>query len=159
MGAYVAGEIRARGLDVEAKAEVRENISLTASYSYTDTEVVRSDPIRGVDVVGNEVGSVPNHAASLWVDYTLPGTGNRGDMTFGLGARYVESYFFATQNNNGKSEATTLLDAAFSYDVSESTELALNVSNLLDEQHVVGRGTADYYNPGRAVYATLRHRW
>ena len=155
----LVGEIRARGLDVEAKAEVRENISLTASYSYTDTEVVRSDPIRGVDVVGNEVGSVPNHAASLWVDYTLPGAGNRGDMTFGLGARYVGSYFFATQNNNGKSEATTLLDAAFSYDVSESTELALNVSNLLDEQHVVGRGTADYYNPGRAVYATLRHRW
>lgn len=155
----LVGEIRVRGLDLEAKAEVMENVALTASYSYTDTEIVRSDPVFGVDVEGNAVGSVPNHAASLWLDYTLPGTADRGEMTFGLGARYVGSYFFVTQNNNGRSEATTLLDAAFSYDVTDSTELALNISNLLDEQHVVGRGTADYYNPGRAVYATLRHRW
>ncbi|WP_265500458.1 TonB-dependent siderophore receptor [Paracoccus beibuensis] len=153
----LVGEIRVRGIDLEAKAELASNVSLTAAYSYADTEVLRSDPVRGVEVTGNEMGSVPNHMASLWLDYTLPGGGDRGDMTFGLGARYTGTYFFTTQNNNGKSDAALLLDAAYSYDVTENTEVAINVHNLTDEKHVVGRGSADYYNPGREVAVTLRH--
>lgn len=155
----LVGKVRVRGVDIEAKAEIRDNISLTASYSYANSEVVRSNPVRGIDVVGNEMETVPNHMASLWLDYTLPGVGNRGDMTFGMGARYVGSYYFATTNDTGKSDATILLDAAYSYDLSQDTELSINIHNLLDEQHVVGRGSADYYNPGRSVSATLRHRW
>ncbi len=155
----LVGEIRVRGLDLEAKTELFDNVSMTASYSYAESEVLRSNPIRGVDVVGNEMGVLPRHMASLWVDYTLPGAGGRGDMTFGLGARYSGAYYFTTQNDNGKSDATWLLDAAYSYDVTPDTELAINIHNLTDEKHVVGRGTADYYNPGRSVAATLRHRW
>ena len=38
--------------------------------------------------------------------------------------------------------------------------MRLNVSNLLDEQHVAQTGfTANYYNPGREAALTLRHRW
>ncbi|MAQ11627.1 MAG: TonB-dependent siderophore receptor [Gammaproteobacteria bacterium] len=155
----LVGEIRVRGLDLEAKAELFDNVSMTVSYSYADSEVLRSNPIRGVDVVGNEMGVLPSHMASLWVDYTLPGDSARGDMTFGLGARYTGSYYFTTQNDNGKAEATWLLDAAYSYDVTTDTELAVNIHNLTNEKHVVGRGTADYYNPERAISATLRHRW
>ncbi|WP_134680380.1 hypothetical protein [Paracoccus ravus] len=55
--------------------------------------------------------------------------------------------------------AATILDAAFSYGVQDGTDLAINVSNRLDEQHVVGSGTADYCNPGREIQATLRHRF
>lgn len=155
----LVGKIRVQGLDVEAKAELVSNVSLTAAYSYTRSKVLRSDPVQGVEVTGNQMGTVPNHAASLWVDYTLPGQEGRGDMTFGLGARYTGSYFFSTQNNNGKSEAAVLLDAAYSYDVTDSTQLALNIHNLTDEKHVVGRGSADFYNPGREVALTLRHRF
>jgi len=155
----LVGEIRVRGLDLEAKAELASDVSLTASYSYAESEVLRSDPIFGIDVTGNDMGSVPNHTASLWLDYTLSGREGRGDMTFGLGARYTGTYFFATQNNSGKSEAALLLDAAYSYDVTDSTQLALNIHNLTDEKHVVGRGSADYYNPGREVAVTLRHRF
>ena len=93
------------------------------------------------------------------MNYTLPGSGARGDMTFGLGARYVGSYFFDEANDSGKSEAKTTLDAAFSYQVQDNTDLAINVGNLLDDQHVVGSGTANYYNPGREVAVTLRHRF
>lgn len=155
----LVGEIRVRGIDLEAKAEIQDNISLTAAYSYADSQVLRSGPVFGSNVVGNEMGIVPTHSASLWLDYALAGSGNRGDMTFGLGARYTGSYFFATTNDSGKSEARTVLDAAFSYDVTDSTELAVNIHNLLDEMHVVGRGSADYYSPARTVSATLRHRW
>ncbi|MDQ1901353.1 TonB-dependent siderophore receptor [Paracoccus sp. WLY502] len=153
----LVGEQRARGFDLEGKAELAGNVDVIASYSYMESKVLRSGPIRGVDVEGNEFSDVPNHMASLWVNYTLPGTQTRGDMTFGLGARYVGSYYFAISNDTGKAESSITLDAAFNYQVQDNTNLAVNVSNLLDEQHVVGRGTADYYNPGRAVAVTLRH--
>ena len=152
----VIGETRVRGFDLEGKAELNENLSVLASYSYLDTEVVRGDS-RGTDISGNEFASVPNHIASIWVNYTVPGNDARGDMIFGLGARYLGSYYFNATNDSGKSKAMTTLDAAFTYRVQDNTEIAVNVSNLLDEQYVVGSGTADYYNPGRAIQATLRH--
>jgi iron complex outermembrane receptor protein len=43
----------------------------------------------------------------------------------------------------------TLFDAAFNYKIAKGTDLAVNVSNMLDEQHVVGSCTANCYNPGR----------
>ncbi|PZX56410.1 TonB-dependent siderophore receptor [Cereibacter changlensis] len=153
------GETRVRGFELEGKAEIADNWEVIGSYSYVDSEVVRSNPVRGVDVEGNEFSSVPNHMASLWVNRIVPATQNHGEMTFGLGARYVGSYFYDVRNNTGASDATTLFDAAFSYDIAENTGLSINVSNLFDEQHVVGSGTADYYNPGRTITATLRRTW
>ncbi|AYF04040.1 TonB-dependent siderophore receptor (plasmid) [Paracoccus yeei] len=148
------GKTRVRGFDIEGKAQLDDNLSLLASYSYMDSEYV-NDP----NYKGRQFASVPNHLASVWVNYTVPGSGARGDMTLGLGARYVGSYYFNGANTGGKSEAATLLDLAFSYQVQENTDLTLHVANLLDEQHVVGTGTADYYNPGRSVQATLIRRW
>lgn len=148
------GKTRVRGFDIEGKAELAQNLDVLASYSYMDSEVV-TDPV----LKGKQFASVPNHLASLWVNYTVPGAGARGDMTLGMGARYVGSYYFNPANTGGKSGAATLLDLAFSYQVQDNTDLTLHVSNLLDEQHVVGSGTADYYNPGRQISATLSRRW
>lgn len=155
----LVGEQQVRGLDLEAKAELTDNISMVASYSYMKTDVLRSGPIRGVEVEGNEFGDAPRQIASLWGTYTLEGEGNRGDMTFGLGGRYVGAYYFGISNDTGKAESAVTLDAALTYSIQENTNVAVNVSNLLDDQHVVGSGTADFYNPGRAVALTLRHTW
>lgn len=145
------GETRTRGLDLEAKAEITENLSLVGGYSYMESEVVRDiNPTRE----GNEFDVAPKHSASLWSYYSFPGT----KMSAGLGARYVGAYYFNLANTS-KSDATTLFDAAFNYNIAKGTDLALNVSNLLDEQHVVGSGTADFYNPGRELTAKLSYNW
>ncbi len=153
------GEQQVRGLDLEAKAELTENLSLIGGYSYMDTEVLRGGlNVSGVGVVsikGNELVSAPKHSASLWGYYSVPGT----DVSVGLGARYTGSYYFNNFNDTGESEAATLFDAAFNYQIAPGTDLAVNVSNLLDEQHVVGSGTADYYNPGRELTARLSYSW
>lgn len=153
------GETRTRGFELEGKAEITKNFSLIAGYAYLDTEVLESDPVRGVDVTGNRFVSTPEHMASVWANYTVPGEGARGDLTFGLGARYTGAYFFNQQNDNGQSDATVLFDASIGYMVTENAEVSVSVANLMDEQHVVGRGTADYYNPGRSFKATLRYAW
>jgi len=149
------GESRVQGLDLEAKVELTDNLDLTGGYSYMDSEVVRSAPLRdGTDIEGNEFAIAPKHSASLWGYYTLPGTG----MNFGLGARYLGSYYFDAANTS-ESDAATLFDAALSYRVFRGTDLTVNVNNLFDEQHVVGSGTADYYNPGREIMAKLSYSW
>lgn len=153
------GEQHVRGLDLEAKAELTDNLSLIGGYSYMDTEVLRGSVQQwGVGVIsikGNELVSAPKHSASLWSYYSVPGT----DVSVGLGARYVGSYKFSALNDTGESDSATLFDAAFNYEIAKGTDLAINVSNLLDEQHVVGSGTADYYNPGREVTAKVSYNW
>ncbi|MDT4802894.1 Vitamin B12 transporter BtuB [compost metagenome] len=156
------GEQRVRGLDLEVKAELTENLSLVGGYSYMDTEVLRGalqvwggTGYEVVSIKGNELVSAPKHSASLWSYYSVPGT----DVSVGLGARYTGSYYFGDFNDTGKSDGTTLFDAAFNYRIVKDTDLAINVSNLFDEQHVVGRGSADYYNPGREITAKVSYNW
>ncbi len=149
------GEQRTRGFDFEAKAEINDALTLLGSYSYMDSEVVKG-VVRGTDVSGKAFASTPNHIASLWAKYDLPSTAR--EMSLGLGLRYVGSYYFDALNTK-KSQGATLVDMGFDYELAENTALALNVSNLFDEQHVVGSGTADYYNPGREIALTLRKSW
>ncbi|MBA6140339.1 MULTISPECIES: TonB-dependent siderophore receptor [Pseudomonas] len=148
------GESRARGLDLEAKAQVTQNLSLIGAYSYMETEVLRGALYDGTSLKGKEFTVAPKHTASLWSYYDIANT----DVSVGLGARYVGGYYMDAANTK-KSDGTTLFDAALNYKIAKGTDLALNVSNLFDEQHVVGSGTANYYNPGREVTAKLSYRW
>jgi iron complex outermembrane receptor protein len=115
---------------------------------------LRGSLFDGSSLKGNEFATAPKHSASLWSYYDVPAT----DVSVGLGARYVGAYYFDAANS-GKSDGTTLFDAAFNYKIAKGTDLAVNVSNLLDEQHVVGSGTANFYNPGREITAKLSYNW
>lgn len=149
--------VRHRGLDVEAKVEVTNNINLIAAYAYIDSKIEEPSNAKGYD--GKRFAQVPEHTASIWSTYTWQGEGQRGDMTFGLGARYVGSYYFDNYNTR-KSDGAVVFDAAFTYAIKENTTFQLNASNIFDEKHIANDdGGAYYYNPGRAIYATLRQTW
>lgn len=150
------GEVNVRGVDFEAKAELTKSLSLTAAYSYLMSDIVKADT---TSHEGNELSFVPNNIASLWLNYELEGDGLRGDMTFGLGARYQSGYYFDDANTQS-TDGSIVFDAAFSYDLFENTTLQVNVSNIFDEKHVAYGGFgADWYNPGRTIFATLRQTW
>ncbi|MCO5733218.1 TonB-dependent siderophore receptor [Rhizobium sp. SSA_523] len=150
------GEVRVRGVDLEAKAEIDENWSLTAAYSYLSSEIVENGT-QGNE--GNELAFVPHHTASLWATYALPGDGRRGDMTFSVGGRYSSSYYF-NDANTLSTDGHIVFDAAVTYDLAENTSLEVNVSNVFDEKHLdYGGFGADFYNPGRTIMATLRQTW
>ncbi|MCF4998592.1 TonB-dependent siderophore receptor [Pseudomonas syringae] len=148
------GESRVRGLDLEAKAEITDNLSLVGGYSYMKSDVQRGTLYDGTSLKGNQFSAAPEHSASLWSYYKVPNT----RVSVGLGARYIGAYYFDAANT-GESDAATLFDAAFNYQIAKGTDLAINVSNLADEQHVVGSGTADFYNPGRELTAKLSYSW
>ena len=148
-------KVRHRGFELEAKAEVTNDISVIAAYSYIDSKI--DEP--GGDNDGNRLMRVPKHLASVWATYRLEGQGARGDMTFGVGARYTDSYF-TNISNTSSSQSAVVFDAAFTYKIQENTTFQLNVNNAFDEKHVASQDTgAVYYNPGRSVLATLRQTW
>ena len=148
-------KVRNRGFELEAKAEVTNNINVTAAYTYIDSHI--DEP--GGTNDGNRLMRVPKHMASIWGAYTLEGQGARGDMTFGAGARYTGSYY-TNIDNSTSSESAVVFDAAFTYKVQENTTFQLNVNNVFDEKHVASKDTgAVYYNPGRSILATLRQTW
>lgn len=150
-------KVRNRGIELEAKAEITDNIDVIAAYSYIDSKIV--EPGEASD--GNRLMRVPKNIASVWGTYTLPGEGARGDMTFGLGARYMGSYF-TNITNTAVGEEAILFDAAFTYNIRENTAFQLNVSNLFDEKHIAQRDDnkgVKFYNAGRTIMATLRQTW
>lgn len=150
-------KVRHRGIELEAKAEVTPNINLIAAYTYIDSTI--DEPGGLYD--GHRLMRVPEHMASIWGTYTLEGNGKRGDMTFGLGARYTGEYFTNIENTAYGEEAI-LFDAAFTYKIQPNTTFQLNVSNLFDEKHIAQRNDAagvKFYNAGRTIMATLRQSW
>ena len=150
------GETRARGIELEAKAELNDALSMTASYSYIDSEIIQSDA--GTND-GNAMPQIPEQMASLWVNYVLAGEGVRGDVDLGLGARYMGEYFTSAANTT-EIDSALIFDSAVGYAISDTAELRLTVTNLFDEQHVAQAGfSANYYNPGREVGLKLTHSW
>ncbi len=60
------GEIRARGVELEAKAALSASVNVVGSYTYTDAEYTTDTTYKG-----NTPAQVPKHMASLWADYTF----------------------------------------------------------------------------------------
>ncbi len=150
------GEVQVRGIDLEAKVEMFRGFTVTAAYSRLESEIVENETAGNE---GNEVSFVPNDIASLWAAYTVEGASPRGDMTFGVGARYTGSYFFDDANTMASDDAV-IFDASYTYQVTENVAVDVIVNDVFDEKHVAYGGFgADFYNPGRSVNATLRYMW
>ncbi len=156
------GEIHSRGIELEARASLNENIDLIGSYAYIDAEISRSN---APGVQGNRVPQVPHHMAAGWANYTFTEGSLRG-LELGGGVRYIgETY--GNDTNSFKVPSVTLFDAAVRYDLGALTEkahgvqLTLNAQNLADKDYVAScsSATACYFGTGRTVVAGIRMRW
>ncbi len=153
------GEIRSRGLELEAKAALTSNINLTAAYSYTDAEYTDDTLYKGKRPV-----EVPRNMASLWADYTFHETALSG-LTLGAGARYVgdtSSFYTVGDNVNGTFNvgSYTLVDATVKYDLARvgmpGSSVGVKVNNLFNREYVSScyRDYACYWGADRQVVAT-----
>ena len=122
------GEVRHRGLELEADVTLANGLTAVAGYSHIDAVITSSND--GDE--GNRPSLVPGHEASLWANYAPP-EGRLEGLSFGAGVRYVgESYGDTT--NARVTPAHTLYDAAVRY-ARGGVEGALNVTNLFDEDY------------------------
>lgn len=159
------GEVRSRGLELEATAELAKGLKLQAAYTFVDAEVTKSNS--GNE--GDEPAQTPRHLASMWLDYALPTAVLQG-VSVGGGVRHVSSTFAwdatTASPERMKNDAYTLFDAAIRYDLGkidsrfEGARLALNVSNLFDKEYQVCYSRFDC-QPGvsRTVIGSVAYRW
>ncbi len=154
-------DFRSRGFEVEATASLANGINLLASYSYTDTKILKLSP----DTVGNEVNSVPKHAFSMWAGYEVKQGAAKG-LGLGAGVRYTGSSFGDDYNRAViKNKPRAFVDAMLSYDFEaidpklKGVRAQLNATNLLDKVEQVCTASYCYFNQGRKVIASLRYRW
>ncbi|MBC1187926.1 ferrichrome porin FhuA [Kluyvera sichuanensis] len=161
------GEIRSRGIELEAKAAVNENINVTAAYSYTDAEYTEDTTFKG-----KRPAEVPRNQASLWTDYTFYDTALSG-LTFGAGVRYTGSTvsYYKSDTTTGKKNEQfsvggyTVADAMVKYDLARvglpGSSIAVNVNNLFNREYVSSCYSeyACYWGAERQVVATATFRF
>lgn len=146
------GEQVSRGLELEAVTDLSDRLHLTASYSYNDPEVTKSND--GNE--GKDPKDVPRHLASLWLDYKLP-----FGLGFGAGARYTGSVY-GDNLNTVKNNDYTLIDAGVHYDFGgglDGVRLALNARNLTDKQYVNCQDGFCYRGEARSMVTSLSYNW
>ena len=123
------GEIRARGVELEAKAALSASVNVVGSYTYTDAEYTTDTTYKG-----NTPAQVPKHMASLWADYTFF-DGPLSGLTLGTGGRYTGSSY-GDPANSFKVGSYTVVDALVRYDLARvgmaGSNVALHVNNLFD---------------------------
>jgi iron complex outermembrane recepter protein len=146
------GEARSQGVEVDVIGQVTKELSLIASYAYTDTKVLED-----TYYVGKTLANVPETAASLWASYDFTPRWRGGIGAFYQGDRWGDIA------NTFILPAYTRIDAMMSYGLKAlGTKAALqfNVNNLFDARYYMGshQFSSDWIRPGapRTVTATLR---
>jgi iron complex outermembrane receptor protein len=152
------GEIRSRGVELEAKAALSANLNLLGSYTYTDAEYSKDTTLQG-----NTPAAIPKHMASLWADYTFHETAISG-LTLGSGVRYVGSSY-GDEANTFKVKDYTVVDAAIKYDLARfnlpGSSIGINVNNLFNKEYVSScfATYGCYWGAERQVVATATFRF
>lgn len=152
------GEIRARGVKLEAKAALSASVNLVGSYTYTDAEYTTDTNYKG-----NTPAQVPKHMASLWADYTFF-DGPLSGLTLGTGGRYTGSSY-GDPANSFKVGSYTVVDALVRYDLARvgmaGSNVALHVNNLFDREYVAScfNTYGCFWGAERQVVATATFRF
>ncbi|NIZ12292.1 TonB-dependent siderophore receptor [Phaeobacter sp. HF9A] len=122
------GEIRSRGLELEARGRLTDRLQGVLGYSYLESEITRSSD---ASKLGNENAMAPPHQLSLWLDYDaadlLPG------LTAGAGLRY-NAAAFSTQDNLRKTPSYAVADLALRYQW-QNLDINFRVANLFDRDY------------------------
>lgn len=154
------GELQVRGLELEATSELNQNLKLVASYTYTDSEILKGDD------QGNQMQQLPRNQATAWADYTWH-SGLLDGFGMAAGVRYVGDSYGNTSNTDlGYVGSYTVYDASLHYDLSrlnsslQGVSVAVDGKNLLNKEYL---STCDgywcYYGDERNVVASLNYKW
>ncbi|TDR06862.1 TonB-dependent siderophore receptor [Marinomonas communis] len=153
---YVAtqtGEVTSQGLEVESMAELSNDVTLTASYTYTDAQTDET----------NNQGSkrpalIPEHMASAWLDLEGAALGAE-DWNFGTGLRYIGKSKDNPKSSNLTVPAVTLFDVMAAYQINDQWRAQLNINNVTDKEYLSGCDYYCYYGQSRSIMLSTQYRW
>ncbi|GGF64284.1 TonB-dependent receptor [Azorhizobium oxalatiphilum] len=147
------GDVRVRGFEFEAAAELAPGFEMTAAYTYAKSEIIAS---LDTATIGNTPVNMPENVASLWAKYMFQDGPMKG-FGVGAGVRY-NGGFWADNANTYKNPSQTLVDAALYYE-KDAWKVQLNAKNLFDEETAILNEGYWYWTNGRQVLLTASYRW
>ncbi|MFD2141199.1 TonB-dependent siderophore receptor [Ancylobacter oerskovii] len=154
------GEVRARGFELEAVANLGAGLKVRGAYTYLDLTNVAGDPT----TIGLAPSGQPQNAFAIWADYQFQPGSKLAGLGIGAGVRYTGATW-GDSLNSFENDAYTLVDAKLSYDFEylnpklKGWSAQINAQNLLDEEYVTCDAGYCYLGAPRTVIAGLKYRW
>jgi iron complex outermembrane receptor protein len=137
-----SGLQESQGVEFEAQGEINRHWQIISSYTHTDTAILRDNTFS----IGNQLGAVPRHAASIWSNHRFAGRLRNANAGFGI--FYVGS-LYDSNLNRFKVPAYTTTDISVGYRLGEFTRVQFNVKNLLDKTYYTAGGNLLSIYPGQ----------
>ncbi len=129
--AKTAGKVRSQGVEVDLAGSITDNLSVIASYGYTDAKVLE-DP----DYAGKPLPNVPKHTGSLFLTYDIHNVYNSNTLTVWR-RRPRGQQAFRHQRRGLLSAGYAVADvfAAYKMKLQYPVTLQVNVKNLFDKTY------------------------
>ncbi|WOH36173.1 TonB-dependent receptor [Thalassotalea fonticola] len=164
----INGSGEAQGFELEVTALATDNLTLSGSYGYLDTEFTKDVFIDDDNLNGNKMRRTPEHSLNInlayeWKFFEL------GDATARLSYQYQSDFFFDNSN-----EPLTMIDSQYTFDAvfmlrdfDNNWSLQLWAKNLTDELNVASKTlyaawddtVYNVYTPPRTVGITATYNF
>ncbi|ROS00147.1 iron complex outermembrane receptor protein [Sinobacterium caligoides] len=155
------GEIQSQGLEIEGQLLVTPNWGLSASYTYIDMKITKDTDY---DLQGTTPIYVPEHAATLWTNYTVD-RGLLNGTRIGGGVRYTGEMQMDAVNSD-RVPASTIVDASVGYDLAQlgrrfdGATVNLVVNNLFNQESYTCYDSANcWYGAERTVEVNAQYQF
>ncbi|TBU96563.1 TonB-dependent siderophore receptor [Stutzerimonas kirkiae] len=158
-----SGAVRSRGVELEGKLNVTQNLRALAAVSRNQSKWRSVNDGRE----DRNMAKIAPLTASTWIDYTFDATPLAG-LGAGMGVRYVRSSYGSDyQPSSFQIPSYTVYDAMLRYDLEKSPlqlkglAVKLNLENIADKKYVANcGGTLDcYYGASRTLTADITYNW
>jgi iron complex outermembrane receptor protein len=146
------GEARSRGLEWDLSGQVSRQLSVIASYAYTDTRVLQDPTYQG-----KRLANVARHAGSVWARYAIDAQWSAAGGVFAQGQRQGD--LANTFQLPGYARVDAMAAYRFGWGGSKAA-LQFNVDNVFNQKIYTGSHAyvLDWIKLGapRTLKATLR---
>lgn len=147
------GEVRNRGIEFEAVANLNQAFTLVGTLSYVDSEITKDN---NSAKIGKTPSQIASNLASLWGNYRFM-DGILDGLKVGAGVRYIgETYGDDTETNKLPSYA--LFDAMANYQWNDY-KFQIMVKNLFDKEYIATCNYFCYYGDSRNIIASFTYDW
>lgn len=147
------GEVRNRGIEFEAVANVTPSLTLIGNLSFIDSEITEDTDAAKV---GKRPAQVADKLASAWAHYRFIG-GTLDGLAIGGGARYIGDTYGDNYEQN-KVPSYTLYDATISYRF-DDYKFQVAAKNIFDKEYVATCNYYCWYGDRRNIIASISYDW
>jgi iron complex outermembrane receptor protein len=153
------GNVHIYGAELDLRYNLNRHVDLYANYAYADSEIMdyeKPDFPGAVNLEGRMLRDAPRHIVNAGADILTP------LVNLNVNARWKDAYYTDDINSDAyETDSFVMLDIRLWQDIGERVRVALDITNVLDEEHtdtpsgrINGKRLASS-NPGRLFIASV----